>query len=84
MGDAGSMKLGLLLAFFLIEASQKPNSENALPASMLPWLVALPIMDAVSVMFFRWYKNVQSWLATAHICIIALSMRAGLGEKPYC
>ena len=57
LGDAGSMKLGLLLAFFLIEASQKPNSENALPASMLPWLVALPIMDAVSVMFFRWYKK---------------------------
>ena len=51
------MKLGLLLAFFLIEASQKPNSESALPASMLPWLVALPIMDAVSVMFFRWYKK---------------------------
>lgn len=57
LGDAGSMKLGLLISFFLIEVSQKPNAEGALPASMVPWVVALPLIDTVAVIALRLYKK---------------------------
>ena len=51
MGDAGSTTLGLLLAFFLINASQGSNAVID-PVTAL-WLMALPLMDAVGLLLVR-------------------------------
>lgn len=50
MGDAGSMMLGLLLAYLLIQSSQLDN--GILPVTAL-WLLALPLIDAVAVLIVR-------------------------------
>jgi UDP-GlcNAc:undecaprenyl-phosphate GlcNAc-1-phosphate transferase len=50
MGDAGSTMLGLLLAYLLIQASQQ---ESGFPPVLALWFLALPLMDAVSVLIVR-------------------------------
>jgi UDP-GlcNAc:undecaprenyl-phosphate/decaprenyl-phosphate GlcNAc-1-phosphate transferase len=55
MGDAGSMFLGLLLMCLLIRLSQGKNPAMA-PVTAL-WLVALPLMDTISVMLRRIKKG---------------------------
>lgn len=50
MGDAGSTMLGLLLAYLLIQHSQFDAGIS--PVTAL-WLLALPLMDAVSVLIVR-------------------------------
>ena len=47
LGDAGSMLLGYLIVWGLIEASRAPN--GLAPVTAL-WLVALPLMDTLGVM----------------------------------
>ena len=51
MGDAGSTMLGLLIAYFLIQASQQPIS-LVLPVTAL-WLLALPLIDTVALLMLR-------------------------------
>lgn len=51
MGDAGSTMLGLLVAFFLIQSSQRPH--EIIHPTMALWLLALPLIDAVSVLLIR-------------------------------
>ena len=46
LGDAGSMMLGLFLAFVLIQTSQRPPLVSVLSSSMMPWVVAIPVLDA--------------------------------------
>lgn len=57
LGDAGSMLLGLYLGYFLITNSQPelaPEFMTApLPASLVPWLVALPILDTLRLIWRR-------------------------------
>lgn len=62
MGDAGSMALGLVLAFLLIGASQL--SDGFTPITAL-WLIALPLIDAVAVLIVRPLKG-QSPFAADH------------------
>lgn len=50
MGDAGSMMLGLLLAYLLVQHSQ--SDDGILPVTAL-WLLALPLIDAVAVLIVR-------------------------------
>lgn len=50
MGDAGSMMLGLLLAYLLIQYSQ--FDKGIFPVTAL-WLLALPLIDAVAVLIVR-------------------------------
>ncbi len=50
LGDAGSMMLGLLLAYLLIFYSQFEG--GIYPVTAL-WLLALPLIDAVSVLIVR-------------------------------
>lgn len=50
MGDAGSTMLGLLLAYLLIQSSQAEL--GIWPVTAL-WLLALPLVDAVSVLIVR-------------------------------
>ena len=47
MGDAGSLALGLTLAWFAIDMAGDPVSAVAMPMSVA-WLLALPIMDTCS------------------------------------
>ncbi len=51
MGDAGSMMLGLVLAWMLIGHSQGAGA--AFPPVVALWLLALPLYDAVGVLLRR-------------------------------
>jgi UDP-GlcNAc:undecaprenyl-phosphate GlcNAc-1-phosphate transferase len=51
LGDAGSMSLGLLAAFFLIELSKAGT--DVVKVTAAPWLIGLPLLDMVGVMVFR-------------------------------
>lgn len=53
LGDAGSMMLGLFAAFQLINASQRAPLTDTLPTSLVPWMVALPIVDTIRLIFIR-------------------------------
>jgi len=55
MGDAGSMLLGLFLAWYLIKYSQEPNRLFSPVATL--WIVALPLFDAVGALFRRIAKR---------------------------
>jgi len=51
LGDNGSMLIGLVVAWFLITASQK-NYPDFKPVTAI-WLIAIPLIDMTSVMFKR-------------------------------
>lgn len=55
MGDAGSMTLGFVLAFFAIEITQKTGSIISPAATLL--VVALPVSDTITVMTKRILKG---------------------------
>jgi UDP-GlcNAc:undecaprenyl-phosphate/decaprenyl-phosphate GlcNAc-1-phosphate transferase len=51
MGDAGSMFIGLLMVFLLIDLSQ--NGNYVLKTAAAPWIVGVPLLDMISVMVLR-------------------------------
>lgn len=53
LGDAGSMLLGLFIGVHLIEASQRQPLADTLPTSLVPWMVALPVIDTLRLIFTR-------------------------------
>lgn len=55
MGDAGSMALGFAIAWFVVELSQSPNA--LISPIAYGWLVALPVMDTLSLMVRRLRKR---------------------------
>ncbi len=55
MGDAGSMSLGFVLAFFAIEVTQKTGSIVSPAAALL--VLALPVTDTITVMVKRVLKG---------------------------
>lgn len=61
MGDAGSMFLGFALAWFVVDLSQGPSPAIA-PVTAL-WIVALPLMDTVSIMLRRVLRGRSPFLA---------------------
>lgn len=61
MGDAGSMMLGFLLAVFSVFLTQDRHSSLA-PVGAL-WVLALPIMDTVSVMLRRIFQGHSPFVA---------------------
>ena len=68
MGDAGSMFLGLIVAYFLIDLSQRgaPVENFGVPAikpCAVPWILGLPFLDEVSVMTKRIIKGRKLWIA---------------------
>lgn len=50
-GDAGSMAAGLLLAILLVRITQGPHA--VMPPAAALWLLAVPLVDTVSVMLRR-------------------------------
>jgi undecaprenyl-phosphate alpha-N-acetylglucosaminyl 1-phosphatetransferase len=80
LGDAGSMMLGLFLAFVLIQTSQRPPLTSTLPASIVPWALAVPVLDAISVMACRLRRGkspMQADRTHLHHCLID----SGLSER---
>jgi undecaprenyl-phosphate alpha-N-acetylglucosaminyl 1-phosphatetransferase len=53
LGDTGSMILGLFLAYHLILASQRQPLTDTLPTSLVPWMVALPVIDTLTLIYRR-------------------------------
>ena len=81
LGDAGSMLLGYLIVWGLIEASQAPD--GLAPVTAL-WLVAIPLMDTLAVMGRRLRQGRHPFCADRghlHHCLARLlhSTRGALG-----
>lgn len=94
MGDAGSMLLGFILAWFTINLSQIPEAQ-ARPVTML-WVVGVPLMDIATVFIARVRQkrspmsagrdHIHHWLmergasSTLTVCIITLvaTLMAGI------
>ncbi|MCW8856784.1 MAG: hypothetical protein OQJ95_05420 [Kangiella sp.] len=55
MGDAGSMMLGLVVAWLLIVASQSDRA--SVPPAHVLWFIAVPLIDMIAVMFRRLRKG---------------------------
>ena len=53
LGDAGAMLLGFLLAVWLIEASQSEPISDTFPASVVSWVIALPVFETISLSIRR-------------------------------
>jgi UDP-GlcNAc:undecaprenyl-phosphate GlcNAc-1-phosphate transferase len=51
LGDAGSTFLGFVLAWLFIQSTQ--GEAAMMPAALAPWLLALPLMDTVSLLIRR-------------------------------
>ena len=60
MGDAGSMLLGVLLVWFLMDLSQAPR-QAAQPVAFL-WIMGVPFFDMTNVVLRRLRKGV-SWVS---------------------
>ncbi len=78
MGDAGSLFLGLVLAWYLVKFSQGPERLIA-PVTAL-WLLALPLCDAVAVMLRRLLERSSPFVADRthyHHLLLALGLSPG-------
>jgi len=54
LGDAGSMLLGLVLVYFLIEFTRGLNSGHAIfSPAVAPWIIGLPLLDMFCVVLRR-------------------------------
>jgi UDP-GlcNAc:undecaprenyl-phosphate/decaprenyl-phosphate GlcNAc-1-phosphate transferase len=76
LGDAGSMMLGLALAFVAITLTQR--SSHPLPPITALWICALPVIDTLSLMIRRLAAG-QSIAAVDHRHLHDVLVRAGLG-----
>jgi UDP-GlcNAc:undecaprenyl-phosphate GlcNAc-1-phosphate transferase len=75
LGDAGSMTLGLLFAYAVTRLSQ--GEAAVFPPATALWLLALPLIDTVSVMLRRLFSG-SSPFAPDQQHIHHLLLRAGL------
>ncbi len=61
LGDTGSMFLGLVLAALIIELTQQPARQFSPVVGL--WVLALPIVDTLSLILRRLYKGQSPFLA---------------------
>lgn len=61
MGDAGSMMLGLVIAWLLIVASQ--GSSKTIEPGYVLWFIAVPLIDMLTVMYRRVRKGKSPMIA---------------------
>ncbi len=59
LGDSGSNMLGFAVAFICIEYSQNINHSSYINPVTALWLVALPLIDCISVMMSRALKGIM-------------------------
>ena len=73
MGDAGSMFLGFVLAWFLIEFSQ--GEDRLMPPAVALWILAVPLIDTVAMMLRRVLKGRSPFAADRehfhHVLLLA-------------
>lgn len=62
LGDAGSMVLGVAIAWFCIELTQSGADAPVSPVA-IGWIIALPVMDTASLMLRRILKGRSPFLA---------------------
>jgi UDP-GlcNAc:undecaprenyl-phosphate GlcNAc-1-phosphate transferase len=78
LGDAGSLAMGFALAWFLVAYSQAPTRAFA-PVTAL-WIIMLPLVDTVSVMWRRLSQR-QSPFRADHRHVHHLLLRAGFSVR---
>lgn len=76
MGDAGSMLIGLIIIWLLIEGSQGVHGQQAFSPVLALFLIALPLMDMVAIIFRRIYRNTSPFRAD-HQHIHHILVRSG-------
>jgi UDP-GlcNAc:undecaprenyl-phosphate GlcNAc-1-phosphate transferase len=57
LGDAGSMVLGFAIAWFAVRIGEGPGS--AIPPISIAWILALPVVDTLSLMIRRMAKGLS-------------------------
>ncbi len=78
LGDSGSMMMGLLVSWLLIESSQ--GKSVTIPPGHVLWFVAVPLIDMVAVMYRRLRKG-QSPLVADREHLHHVFMDVGLNSK---
>ncbi|CAK9886443.1 MAG: Undecaprenyl-phosphate alpha-N-acetylglucosaminyl 1-phosphate transferase [Candidatus Erwinia impunctatus] len=81
MGDAGSTLIGFTIIWVLLESTQGP-AHPVTPVTAL-WLIAIPLMDMVAIMYRRLSKGMSPFSADRQH-IHHLVMRAGFTSKQAC
>lgn len=61
MGDSGSMFIGYVLAWMLVDISQRPHTP--LPPVTVLWLIAVPAFDTLGVLLRRIFTGHSPWAA---------------------
>jgi len=79
LGDSGSMLIGFVVAWVMVYYSQLPN-DKAIPASMAIWLMALPVINTVAVIFYRSLKR-RSPLKADRKSLYHICLRLGMSDK---
>lgn len=74
MGDSGSMMLGFVVAWFAIDLTQQ-SAKSFAPITAV-WILALPILDTVSLMLRRILKG-RSPFSPGHDHLHHIFLRAG-------
>ena len=59
LGDSGSNMLGFAVAFICIEYSQNMNQQSNINPVTALWLVAIPLVDCITVMISRIFKGIM-------------------------
>ena len=80
LGDAGSMMVGYLLAWTLINLSQQAPLHSQLSSVDVLWCVALPVLDTLAVMVRRMREG-KSPFKPDRGHIHHLMLQAGLGPR---
>lgn len=78
LGDAGSMLLGLMLAYFVISLTNQ--EESVLRRVQVPWILGLPVLDMIAVLVDR-IKSRRSPVVADRLHLHHLLLRSGL--RPY-
>ena len=78
MGDAGSMLLGLSIGALIVHGSQQPV--EAFNPSVALWLVLLPLVDMLTIMYRR-IKRGRSPMDADRTHLHHIIMRAGFSSK---
>lgn len=84
LGDAGSMPIGLALAYFAIELANTPHHPTtgvSLSPAAIAWILALPVVDTISVMARRMRSGLSPFTPGRdhlHHMLLRLGYRPGL------
>jgi len=80
MGDAGSLLIGFIIGWLLVEGSQSVNGTNAFKPEFALYLIGLPLMDMVAIIIRRILRG-DSPFEPDHQHIHHLLLRFGVSEN---